>query len=96
MNEVYIMLFEICLTNEKRLLMKNAISDLNHILTKRNKFYTILKILAVKNKIKKRKMVFNKIDNAIKGKVAAYLQGREVFIFDGYAGADKKYTKKLW
>ncbi|MGN1080664.1 MAG: phosphoenolpyruvate carboxykinase (ATP) [Acutalibacteraceae bacterium] len=33
--------------------------------------------------------------NAIKGKVAAYLQGREVFIFDGYAGADKKYTKKF-
>ena len=33
--------------------------------------------------------------NAIKGKVAAYLQGREVFIFDGYAGADKKYTRKF-
>ena len=33
--------------------------------------------------------------DAIKGKVAAYLQGREVFIFDGYAGADKKYTKKF-
>ena len=33
--------------------------------------------------------------NAIKSKVAAYLQGREVFIFDGFAGADKKYTKKF-
>ena len=33
--------------------------------------------------------------NAIKGKVAAYLQGREVFIFDGMAGADSKYTKKF-
>ena len=33
--------------------------------------------------------------DAIKGKVAAYLQGREVFIFDGYAGADPKYTKKF-
>ncbi|MDO4566015.1 MAG: phosphoenolpyruvate carboxykinase (ATP) [Oscillospiraceae bacterium] len=33
--------------------------------------------------------------DAIKGKVAAYLQNREVFIFDGYAGADKKYTKKF-
>lgn len=33
--------------------------------------------------------------NAIKGKVAAYLQGREVFIFDGYAGADPKYTQKF-
>jgi phosphoenolpyruvate carboxykinase (ATP) len=33
--------------------------------------------------------------NAIKEKVAAYLQGREVFIFDGFAGADPKYTKKF-
>ena len=33
--------------------------------------------------------------DAIKGKVAAYLQGREIFIFDGYAGADPKYTKKF-
>ena len=33
--------------------------------------------------------------NSLKGKVAAYLQGREVFIFDGYAGADKTYTQKF-
>ena len=33
--------------------------------------------------------------DAIKGKVAAYLQGREIFIFDGFAGADPKYTKKF-
>ncbi len=33
--------------------------------------------------------------NAIKAKMAAYMQGREVFIFDGFAGADKKYTKKF-
>ena len=33
--------------------------------------------------------------DAIKGKVMAYLQGREVFIFDGFAGADKKYTQKF-
>ncbi len=33
--------------------------------------------------------------DAIKGKLCAYLQGREVFIFDGYAGADKKYTQKF-
>ena len=30
---------------------------------------------------------------AIKAKVVAYLQGKEVFIFDGFAGADPKYTK---
>ena len=33
--------------------------------------------------------------NAIKGKIAAYLQNREIFIFDGFAGADKKYTQKF-
>ena len=33
--------------------------------------------------------------NAIKTKVAAYLQNREIFIFDGMAGADKKYTQKF-
>ncbi len=33
--------------------------------------------------------------DAIKGKVTAYLQGKELFVFDGYAGADKKYTQKF-
>ena len=33
--------------------------------------------------------------DALWEKAAAYMQGREVFIFDGYAGADKKYTKKF-
>ena len=32
---------------------------------------------------------------AIRGKMAAYLQGREVYIFDGYAGADTKYRQKF-
>ncbi len=33
--------------------------------------------------------------DAIKAKVIAYLQGREVYIFDGFAGADPKYTKSF-
>ena len=33
--------------------------------------------------------------NAILAKVCAYLQGREIFLFDGFAGADPKYTKKF-
>ena len=33
--------------------------------------------------------------NSIKGKIASYLQNREVFVFDGYAGADKTYTQKF-
>lgn len=31
--------------------------------------------------------------DAIRAKVIAYLQGKDVFIFDGFAGADPKYTK---
>ena len=30
--------------------------------------------------------------NALYEKVVAYLQNREVFLFDGFAGADTKYT----
>ena len=33
--------------------------------------------------------------NAIKSKATAYLQNRDVFIFDGLAGADPKYTQKF-
>ena len=32
---------------------------------------------------------------AIYDKVVAYLQNKEVFIFDGFAGADPKYTKSF-
>ena len=31
----------------------------------------------------------------IKAKMQAYLQGRELFVFDGFAGADPKYTKRF-
>ena len=33
--------------------------------------------------------------DALFAKAVAYMQGREVFVFDGYAGADKKYTRKF-
>ena len=33
--------------------------------------------------------------NAIYNKVVAYLQNREIFIFDGFAGADEKYAKSF-
>ena len=33
--------------------------------------------------------------DAIRAKVIAYLQGKEIFIFDGFAGADPKYTKSF-
>ena len=33
--------------------------------------------------------------DAIYNKVVAYLQNREIFVFDGFAGADPKYTKSF-
>ena len=33
--------------------------------------------------------------DAIKSKVVAYLQNREIFVFDGFAGADPKYTRRF-
>ena len=33
--------------------------------------------------------------NALKDKVTKYLEDKDIFIFDGYAGADKKYTQKF-
>ncbi len=33
--------------------------------------------------------------DAIYSKVVAYLQNREIFVFDGFAGADTKYTKSF-
>ncbi|MCR5782040.1 MAG: phosphoenolpyruvate carboxykinase (ATP), partial [Clostridia bacterium] len=33
--------------------------------------------------------------DTIKAKVIAYLQNRDLFVFDGFAGADPKYTKKF-
>ena len=33
--------------------------------------------------------------NSIKSKMLAYLQNREVFVFDGFAGADRKYTQRF-
>ena len=33
--------------------------------------------------------------NSIKEKMINYMNGKEVFIFDGYAGADKNYTQKF-
>ena len=32
---------------------------------------------------------------AIRGKMLAYLQNKDLYVFDGFAGADKKYTQKF-
>ena len=33
--------------------------------------------------------------DAIKAKMIAYMEGKPIYLFDGFAGADKKYTKKF-
>ena len=73
MKEVFIVLFGICLSEEKKAFIYKNLNGFQDIVEKGNKFYTIMKILSVKNKIKKRKKVLNKIDNAIKGKIYAQL-----------------------
>lgn len=33
--------------------------------------------------------------NALKGKILAYMQNKHLYVFDGFAGADRKYTQKF-
>ena len=55
----------------------NTLGNFNKNLIDGNTFYTIMKILSVKNKIKKRKLVFNKIESVIKGKIFGKLNWDE-------------------
>ena len=68
LKEVYVTLFGICLSDEKKQIITKNIGDCQkNFMGNRN--YTILKILSVKNKIKKMKKIKNKIDQAIKGQI---------------------------
>ena len=69
MKEVELMLFGITLTEKYKKTIKKHLRDIDTTLTQGNSFYTILKILSVKNKIKKRKILFNIMDNSINGAV---------------------------
>ena len=80
--EVNLMLFGISASEEKKNEIKTCIGNLSTLLTKGNKFYTILKILSVKNKIKKRKIAFNKMDDTIKDKIIAKLMIDDKYISD--------------
>ena len=69
MKEVELMLFRFSLDESSKKRINKHMSDINKILVKENTFYTVLKILSVKKKIKNRKKVYNKINNAIKSNV---------------------------
>ena len=57
----------------------------------------------VKSPLTEKKVDWGKINvpieqpvfDKVRDKMAAYLQGREIFIFDGFAGADPKYRRKF-
>ena len=67
--EVYYMIFGLSLKTEKKMEINRYINTFEGIIKGGNKVYTILKILSVKNKIKKRKILYNKIESSIKGKL---------------------------
>ena len=64
MNEVNLALFNICKKDNYKIIAKNSIHNLKQILLNGNKFYTILKILSVKDMYKKRKTSITLEENA--------------------------------
>ena len=99
MKEVFIILFGISLSDEKKMTIHNNLLLSDNTFTNANRFYTIMKILSVKNKIKKRKSVFNKISNVIKGSVInAKLNHEEFKIIKKYRplkGPNPKPRKQI-
>ena len=69
MKEVYYMLFGIALSDIDKRKIDKHLRDIDTKLNKGNRFYSILKILSVKNKLKKRKIAMKKINEAIKGQM---------------------------
>ena len=79
MEEVERILFDFNLPEAKRKNIKAHILKIKKILTDGNLHYTIMKILSVKNKIKKRKIFYNTINNSIHGKMFGQLSiGKEM------------------
>ena len=71
MKEVDLALYNLSRPPEFQLEAKNSLDKLNNIFLYGKKLYTMIKILAVKNRIKKRKANYNRVENIIKGKINA-------------------------
>ena len=71
MKEVELALYNISKPVEFKTKAKTICDNLNNIFLKGKRLYTILKILSVKNKIKKRKATFLKVENITKQKINA-------------------------
>ena len=65
LNEVYILLCKMRLSFIDKESLKKVLNSVNSMLMNRKKFYTILKILSLKNKIKKRKTFLYSVENLI-------------------------------
>ena len=66
---VYYMLYGLSLNEDYKLRAKQSLSDIELSLHRGNKFYVILKMLAVKQKIKNRKNIINKVNKAVYGEM---------------------------
>ena len=69
LNEVYLILCNMRLSFTNKESLKITLDKVNTMLMNRKKFYTIIKLLSLKNKIKNRKTFFNSVENLIKNKV---------------------------
>mgnify|MGYP006873000002 CR=1 FL=1 len=83
MKEVEIMLFGIILRDSTKKKIKKSLADMTNTLTHGNPFYALMKILSVKNKIKKRKIAYNSVQKAMN------------YIPIGKLNLEKKLLKKL-
>ena len=71
MKEVELAIYNLSKPEPFKTEVKNHIDKFSSLLLEGKKLYTILKILAVKNKIKRRKAIFNKVETSIKSKINA-------------------------
>ena len=73
MKEAELAIYKLSKPKEFQTKVIGYLSRLNTLMLQGNKFYTILKFLSVKNKIKKRKATFNKVENLIQNNPTANL-----------------------
>ena len=73
MKEVELAIYNLSRPEEFKLKVANYLNKLNTLTLQGKKFYTILKFIALKNKIKNRKAIFNKVQNIIRKNPSVYL-----------------------
>ena len=74
MEEVFLILFKMSLKEYTKNKITKNLADINNTLTQSCSFFTLLKILSVKNKIKKRKIVLNTIQRGLNSEPIAKLK----------------------